>query len=429
MSVWRILCVDDEPSVLSSLKRLLRAGNYEVLTADSGAQGLELLKIHPIQVVISDMRMPGMSGAEFLAQVAQLYPETTRVLLTGYADMESTISAVNHGQIHRYVQKPWNNEELLLALDDIIERQRLRFENAFLLKEVERQNEELKELNASLEQRVRQRTQQLHQSVKKLEKMHEQAQHNYKTTVKTFYNLISINPKLGGMPAVKTSELCKLMALELGLPQQDVNNISLAGLLHQMGLLGATPEVLAKPLSELSKEQQEQYKLHPLRASIALAPADSLAPIALIIRHQYENFDGSGVPDELHEEQIPLGSRILAIARDYFAAMTGKLSPQRASSQGAIDRLHLSAETLYDPDLLKLLPSAVAKLEHDALKNNEILIKVDQLKEGMQLARNLYNHTQMLLLPEGHRFTTATINRVKAQEKSEGVSLALYILE
>ena len=101
-----LLFVDDEPNVLKSLKRLFRATNYNVHLAESGQAGLALLQHQPIDLIISDMRMPHMNGAEFLAQAAQRWPETVRILLTGYADLESTIAAVNNGKIYSYCSKP-----------------------------------------------------------------------------------------------------------------------------------------------------------------------------------------------------------------------------------------------------------------------------------------------------------------------------------
>lgn len=102
-----LLFVDDEPNILSALKRLFRPLGYQVFTAESGDAGLEILKGGtPIDLVVSDMRMPGMGGAEFLEQVRRQWPDVVRILLTGYADMESTVAAINRGEIYRYIAKP-----------------------------------------------------------------------------------------------------------------------------------------------------------------------------------------------------------------------------------------------------------------------------------------------------------------------------------
>jgi len=101
-----LLLVDDEPSILSALRRLFRPQGYRVLTAEGGQAALDLLQGEAVDLVISDMRMPGMDGAQFLERVRRIQPDTARILLTGYADIASTIAAINDGGIDRYIAKP-----------------------------------------------------------------------------------------------------------------------------------------------------------------------------------------------------------------------------------------------------------------------------------------------------------------------------------
>lgn len=107
-----VLCVDDEVNILNSLKRLLRKEDYTVLTATSGSEGLSLLEKQPVQVVISDQRMPEMTGTEFLKKVKERYPNTIRVILSGYAEAPALLGAINEGEVFRFLTKPWNDEEL-----------------------------------------------------------------------------------------------------------------------------------------------------------------------------------------------------------------------------------------------------------------------------------------------------------------------------
>ncbi|MBX2861627.1 MAG: response regulator [Vampirovibrio sp.] len=107
-----ILCVDDEPNILSALKRVLRKEGYTVLTATSGREGLALLEEHAVQLVISDQRMPEMTGAEFLKEVKDRWPQTTRVILSGYAEAEAILDAVNNGAIFKFLVKPWQDQDL-----------------------------------------------------------------------------------------------------------------------------------------------------------------------------------------------------------------------------------------------------------------------------------------------------------------------------
>ena len=111
-----LLIVDDEPGILSSLRRLLRPAGYKIHTAESGQAGLLVLEQEKVDLVISDMRMPEMDGAKFLEQVRARWPGTTRILLTGYADVNSTIEAINRGEIFRYLAKPWDDNDLMLVV-------------------------------------------------------------------------------------------------------------------------------------------------------------------------------------------------------------------------------------------------------------------------------------------------------------------------
>jgi response regulator RpfG family c-di-GMP phosphodiesterase len=108
-----LLLVDDEPNVINSLRRLLRREGYRILTANSGTDALELLALHTVQVIISDQRMSGMSGVEFLSKVKDLYPDTVRMSLSGYSDISMVTDAINKGAIWKYITKPWDDEALV----------------------------------------------------------------------------------------------------------------------------------------------------------------------------------------------------------------------------------------------------------------------------------------------------------------------------
>ncbi|HEX5392449.1 MAG TPA: response regulator [Rhodocyclaceae bacterium] len=166
-----LLLVDDEPSIVSALVRLFRPYGYRLVTAFSGADGLAILEHEAVDLVISDMRMPGMDGVQFFEQVRHRWPDAMRILLTGYADTKSTIEAINRDEIWRYITKPWDDDEIVLTVRDALEHRRLATENARLLELSQRQNDELKALNASLEQKVIERTAQLSQYRNHLEEL------------------------------------------------------------------------------------------------------------------------------------------------------------------------------------------------------------------------------------------------------------------
>ena len=144
----RILLLDDEPNILAALKRVLMDEPYEILDAVSGEKGLEILQALPCKVVISDERMPGMGGAEFLSRVKDLYPETVRILLTGYASIDAAMKAVNDGEIYRFFMKPWDDTDLRMAIRSAIEKFDLQMENERLLGVVRKQAGELSSIES-----------------------------------------------------------------------------------------------------------------------------------------------------------------------------------------------------------------------------------------------------------------------------------------
>lgn len=157
-----ILCVDDEANVLKSLKRLFLDEEYEILTAESGQKGLELLEQHqPVQIVISDYRMPEMDGVAFLKQIHDRWPETIRIILSGYADTAAVVDAINEGQVYKFIPKPWNDDELKVAIAKALERYFLVKANKNLNAKLQQANEKLVLIATQLEEKVIERTEEL----------------------------------------------------------------------------------------------------------------------------------------------------------------------------------------------------------------------------------------------------------------------------
>ena len=155
-----LLVVDDEAYILHTLSALL-ASDFEVLTADSAEVARRLFLEGPIDIVLSDQRMPGGTGVELLEWVRRHSPRTMRLLMTGHAELEDAIEAINRGQVHRYLSKPWRTEELLDLLRAVSQHFLLERRNEELVRELQRVNSELSRANTELEQRVRERTQEL----------------------------------------------------------------------------------------------------------------------------------------------------------------------------------------------------------------------------------------------------------------------------
>lgn len=157
----KLLLVDDEENILRSLRRVLRRGSWEIETAPDAESALRLIERFRPGVVISDFRMPGMNGVDFLARVKDEVPHAQRIMLTGQADQTAIEEAINRSEVFRFISKPWNDAQLLLAVQSAFEQHSLLFDNLRLAELTHQQNIELRQLNADLELRVQQRTQML----------------------------------------------------------------------------------------------------------------------------------------------------------------------------------------------------------------------------------------------------------------------------
>ena len=211
-----LLLVDDEPNILKSLQRLFRSENYIIYTAENGVAGLALLQQQAIDLIISDMRMPQMNGAEFLALAAELCPDTIRILLTGFADIESTIAAVNKGKIYSYLNKPWEDNELKIHIANALEQKQMREERKQLFDIINQQNAQLKDLNAHLEDKIEARTAQLKATLNKLDCAHKSLEKQYTDTVLAFAKIIEMRPGIKSGQSKYIAEKAVLVARELG---------------------------------------------------------------------------------------------------------------------------------------------------------------------------------------------------------------------
>lgn len=161
----RIICVDDEPGILKSLERLFLDDDYELYTATTVEEGLAILEEKaPVQLVISDYRMPGVTGVDFLRQVCERWPDTVRVVLSGYADAVAIVEAINLGHIYKFIPKPWNDDELRTTVGNCLERYDLTLRNRRLSEELAWKNAELTEMNDRLERIIAERTEELRAS-------------------------------------------------------------------------------------------------------------------------------------------------------------------------------------------------------------------------------------------------------------------------
>jgi len=388
-----ILCVDDEPNVLKALRRLFRGSDYNIYLADSGAQGLEVLAQQAIDLIISDMRMPHMDGAEFFTQAAEKWPDTVRILLTGYADIESTITAVNNGKIYSYCRKPWEDDELKALVTKAVEEKRLREERVQLFEIIHQQNAELKDLNTHLEEKVEARTKQLKLSLNKLDKAHLLLKKQYTDSVKAFAKIIEMRPGIRGGHATYIADMSRRVAVKLSLSEEDLKNIVYAGLLLQIGKVGFSDEMLAQPYFLMRNKERIQYLKHALEGESLLKTMAQLKEAAILIKYQFEYCDGTGYPEGLQGAQIPLGVRILSVVRDYIAYIEGSMTGKTMSVEAVQKRLQAKKESLYDPDVVDAFFLVLEETQDDDDNNVRPIVDISwtQLEPGMEVAEIYYN--------------------------------------
>ncbi|MEX6502748.1 HD domain-containing phosphohydrolase [Pseudomonas zhanjiangensis] len=424
-----ILLVDDEENILSSLRRVLRTEPYSVRIASGGEQALQMLREQPVDLIISDARMPGMDGATLLAEVQKHWPESIRILLTGYADINTTIRAINQGQIYRYISKPWEDEELRLVLRQALafqhsERERLRLEA--LTRE---QNQRLQELNETLEQRVKARTAELEQTADMLDLAYEELKRSYVTATEVFSSLVNQRIPRDKQTNTQVIALVRAYAEQHGLGEGPCRDLAMAAALYNVGKLTWDDQLLNRPSDLLYKQERDRYRQYPGQGENLLMALEPLQDAARLIRHHQERWDGSGFPDRLKGEAIPFGSRLLKLAVDFIELQRGIILERRLSRDEALLLITKYSARLYDPELCERFVKLCTELAPDLTLADPSILALDtrRLEPGMVLARNLNADNGMLLLNEGKTLTRLLIDKLIAFEASEEGHYTLFV--
>lgn len=423
-----ILFVDDEANILSSLKRLFRPHGYRIFTAESGALGLEILEREKIDLVVSDMRMPEMNGAQFLEKVRERWPDTVRILLTGYAEIGATIDAINKGQIYRYVSKPWEDNDITLIVKHALRQKMLELEQQRLEALTAKQNEELKELNTHLEEKVLARTSELNQTMQFLESAHDKLKKSFITSVRVFSNLIEMrNPEKAGHSS-RVANLARSLAQNLNMSAAEVQDTFIAGLLLDIGQIGLADRLLDRPLQSLNPEERNEVMKAPIKAQAALMALEQLHGAAKLIRHHRERFDGTGYPDRLAGLAIPLGARILSLTKDYDIALMGTTFVKPLKQHDAVLMIQDGAGKRYDPLVVETFHQELGKIRAAGGEPSEQVLRAGQMTPGMVISRELYSHSGDMLLSKGHVLTEQIIDQIRGFERMDGHPLTIYVM-
>lgn len=424
-----VLLVDDEESILNSLRRLLRSQPYEILLADSGARALEILKERPIDLVMTDARMPNMDGATLLSQIRKLYPSTLRILLTGYADVDMMTKAINEGQLYRYLSKPWNDEELVQALRQALAHQHSESERQRLEALNREQNQQLKTLNATLEKHVASRTAELQQTADMLDLAYDELKRSYVTSTEVFSLIANLRLPKAKQTNRQIIELIRVYSRLHFLDESTDRDLTMAAALYNIGKLSWTDNMMVTPADMLHHNELDLYRSYPKQSESLLMTLDPMKDAARIIRHHQERWDGSGFPEHLRGEAIPFGSRLMKLAVDFIELQRGLILERQMNSDEALVYIRKYAGKLYDPDMVENFIKACGEyLDDVTLSDPSVKVMTTrELAPGMVLARNLNADNGMLLLNAGKVLSGPLVEKLIAFESMEGARYSVFV--
>ena len=324
MEKYKILIVDDEPDNLALLYRTLR-GKYDIEKSTSPLMALQMMKTENFHCILSDHKMPEMDGVEFLKRSYDISPNTMRILVTAYTDAGILIDAINYAKIYRYIKKPYNPDELLLVVQGALDYWQLKYDNNTLVND-------LKDLFSGTITAI----------VEALD-----AKDSYtlgRSRRVTFY-------------AVKIAKALHLNEVTTG-------KIELAGLLHDIGMIGVSDDVLAK-VEKLSQSDYEEIKQHVTHSVRILDDIKQLKDVVEIIKYHHEYFDGNGYPYGLKGEEIPIGSRIIAVADAFDSMVTPKIYRNQVLPSVAMNEIKSHSGTQFDPVVVDIFEQILPEALHE----------------------------------------------------------------
>ncbi len=411
-----LLIVDDEIEVLNSLKRLFRR-EFDITVSNEPLVAAEKIKENKYAVIISDMKMPKMSGAELLTIAYENAPETARILLTGYSDIDSTAMAINQGKVNNYVSKPWQNDDIKNIVLQASEQYQLKQSVVRLEQELKRKNKLLQTHNQQLESKVKERTESLSNFNAKLKLANQKQRHLFQDVIEMINLIIEDTTGSGDGHVKRVANHCKLVARHLKLEKNVITQVYLAGLMHEIGKVALSDQLARSVENDLTRAQLSARQQHAVKGAEILNKVPHLQAIGLAVRHQYERFNGTGEPEHLIGENIPIASRILAVVNDFDKLLLGRVSGEKLSQTQAMQTMKTLGKAHYDPDVIdtyfELLQSKSIREE----ANIDLCVGVDMLEEGMHLTQDLLNKQGAVILTEGTEITEPLIEKLKCYQR------------
>jgi putative nucleotidyltransferase with HDIG domain len=334
-----ILIVDDEEMVRELLSSALQQENYICHMAANVDQAFEILAVQRIDLVISDIMMPGRSGVDLLRDLKKVDPDIAVLMITGLSDMNTAMECIHLGAAD-YITKPFGVTRIILTVRNLIEKRCLEMEK--------------KNYQVSLEFKVMEQTEQLRRTMGDLRE-------SYHSTLTALVKALDAREKEVGSHSERVMNFATLMAEKNGITGNDLEQLAKGALLHDIGKIGITDNILLKP-GQLDDGEWLEMRRHPQVGYAILSEIGFLSAPAEIILTHHERFDGTGYPKQLKGEQIPIGSRIFSLV-DTLDAMTSDRPYRKALPfEAVISEVKKFSGSQFDPDLAKLFLSIPRKL-------------------------------------------------------------------
>lgn len=410
-----ILIVDDEPIVLGALKETLEREHYHVVASSSPAKALELVGKQTFAVIVSDQRMPEMSGLDFLTECKKLQPDATRILITAVLSLPTIIEAINKGEIFRFIAKPWLREELTTTLRNAYQRYDLITRNRMLTDETRRLNGELRDANAALQEKVRDLEHQKHE----LDAANRRLSDSYEHSLELCTRVLSTYDELLGGQTKELAEIAQRLCDSNHFSADERNILISSARLCDIGLIGVSRELLRAFRTHperLTERERQAMHTHPIYSQTLASFVDPRPGVGEVIRAHHERFDGEGYPDGLSGTSIPWLARCLAVA--VFFVETG-LPRERA-----IEKVLAESGKGLDPEAVRLFLQSTDMMN---LPKQVREVMLEELTPGMVLAAGLYSPHGMLLISEGQSLSQAMILKIRNHNMVAPISQRLLV--
>lgn len=424
----RVLFVDDEQAILNSLKRLSRSCDWQVDFALSGDEALELAEQHSYDVVVSDMRMPEMSGADFLFHMKTRYPDTVRILLTGYSDISALERVVNESGVHNYLTKPWNEFMLQEVVENGFkyaetERERQRLETL-----TQHQNAKLGKLALLLDKQLKEATIETKQALSILGSQQESAKQNAMSSLSIVTQILDWKEGRDQGHSRFVEQYAVKLAEKLELKENQIELIRIASMVHRIGMLGLPDNIRTKAPYSFNKEEVALYKKYPIWSEVALVNNQDLKDVGKVVRHHQEYVNGQGFPDGLIDKEIPVESKIIGLVGDFYDVYNGRKVNHLSGVEAAKTYIEQWKGKHYDSTIVNAFWDVLGTF--GKAEKPIATLTLEQLSIGLVIATDIIVENGLMLLKQGTTLTEENILRLKQyQEKHQcEMEVEIYIL-